>query len=223
MENSKIINSIIVTPYNSNIEYEYEDKKIFFKRELTDNLKPQFNYSIIPKSYNSNFKYLENIIIFKKSIQSGTYIKTKIIGGFKFIDNNNKYHEVMISVPYNSIVNNINEISHFNIEQIKTYTIYYYQDINKRIRFIGFIDNTEAFSLYKTSIIRYKSKNKEKTEKQKKNIFISFLKFIKKNKKNKTNNNSDNISASSIDGILSCCGDSKNSFDEILNTKGYFE
>jgi len=195
--------SIIVSPYNSRVEYIFQNGKIYYHKTLKKKLRFPFNFGVFPNTLGPDKKILKNIIYFKEMIPQWTYINTKIIGAIKFQDDKNIYHEKIISVPLDHPEENIIDIEHFCLEEIKLFIIQYYKVEGIKIKFDRFVDKNEGEKIYNYACSRYNVKkaleNTEIQKKEKKNLFKQFSNFFKKNKRNSNSIISDNSSDKSSD------------------------
>lgn len=203
MNNQFHVETVVISPYDSRIEYKFDDNKIFYHKTLKKNLRFPFNFGIIQNALASNNTPLKNIVYLKENIYPWTYIKTKIIGAIKFQDDRHIYHEKILSVPLDHQEDNIVDLEHFCLEEIKLFIIQYYKVEGIKIKSIRFVDRNEGEKIHNYACSRYNMKKvlmeKRKYKEEKKNIFGHIRKFFKKNKQDISS-----ISvSSSINGSLS--------------------
>lgn len=149
------IESIIITSYGSLIKNKFLHNRIFFDKELEKGLIYPYNEGIFKRCYDTNGRYLKNIVLLYNKITPGSYINVKIIGGCTF-KINDIIQDYMISVPCSiEYPNNIFELKSYKLEEIKSFILNYNKSKNERIVFDGFIVSESANRFYNDSIIRY--------------------------------------------------------------------
>ena len=148
-------NTIIVTPYQSNIKYYLSGKDICFSKVLSDNLTFPYNTGIFKHTISNSNNPLKNIIVFKHSLHPGTVIAIRIIGGFTYTDEKG-IHQRIISVPCSNNTDNIIELKSFILDEIKLF-FKTYNNIccDRKISFGNFINRDESLDIYNDSRVRW--------------------------------------------------------------------
>ena len=146
--------SFIITPYNSNIKYKYSSGEIIFKEVLPESLKFPYNLSILKNTLSITNNPLKNIILFKHSLHPGTYIETKIIGGFTYTDKDG-IHQRLISVHISDERCDIITVKSFILDEIKFFLTSCCYLTKNKIAFGNFINRDSAIDIYNNSKIRY--------------------------------------------------------------------
>ncbi len=147
--------TIIVTPYNSNVKYYFTSGQIHFSKILPENLIFPYNTGVFEKTLSIRNNPLKNIIVFKHSLYPGTFIDSKIIGGFTYTDNTG-LHQRIISVPCHVDIEDIQYIKSFVLDEIK----FFFKSCNNlkknKISFGNFINKEQSEDIYEDSKIRWK-------------------------------------------------------------------
>jgi len=174
---------VVITPYDSNIKYKYSLKRLFYSNKMKNSLKFPYNYCIFPNTISSSKKPLKCFVLLKEVIYPGISIETYIVGGFKYIDSKGFFNHRILCVPHSNVeINDITDIPHFTLEEIKLFMLQYHHNKNEKIKFKGFIDKKEANEIYKDSSIRY---NINKVIQEDRNMFSGLFKKIYKSSNNK--------------------------------------
>ena len=175
---------VVITPYDSNIKYKYSLKRLFYSNKLKNSLKYPYNYCIFPNTISSSQTPLKCFILLKEVIYPGTSIDTHI-GGFKYIDSKGFFNHRILCVPNSNIkINDITDVPHFTLEEIKLFMLqYYHYNKSGKIKFKGFFDKKEANDIYKNSFIRYNIKNMASCV-DKRQVFGGLFKKIYKSSNN---------------------------------------
>jgi inorganic pyrophosphatase len=166
----------IITPYGSNIQYSYENNEIYYVRKF--DFKFPFHYTIFPNTLDKSNRQLNGILLFKENINQGVNIKVKIIGVFKYIDDNNFLQTYILTIPHDDLKNNIFDIDNFYLEEIKFFFKNIYKIDKKKIKIIGFDKISDATDLYEFAITNYQIKQSGKKLSKKQKLF-SFFNRIK--------------------------------------------
>ncbi len=144
----------IVTPYKSNIKYYFTNGEIHFSKILPENLIFPYNTGVFEKTLSIRNNPLKNIIVFKHSLHPGTFIDSKIIGGFTYTDNNG-LHQRIISVPCQIDVEDIQHVKSFVLDEIKFFFKSYNNLKKNKISFGNFINKEQSEDIYEDSKIRW--------------------------------------------------------------------
>ena len=156
-------NSKIITPYKSNIKYYHTEGKIFFSKVLPEGLTYPYNVGIFENTLSITMKSLKNIIVFKHSLQPGTFIESKILGGFTYTDETG-IHQRIISVPCHYEQDTIMNLKSFVLDEIKFFFTSCYNLSKKKMTFGNFISKEDAEDIYEDSKARWNKVFKENLE-----------------------------------------------------------
>lgn len=187
------VTSIILSPYNTTIEYEYdyENKNIIYKNELPNNIRYPFCYSLVLNTLTSNNKSLKNLILLHYDTYPGIIIKTKIIGTLLIEVDKLLFKEYVLSIPYNiKKINNIYDIKNTLLEDIKIFFKKYYENIDMKVKIKNFDDKNRGYELYNSYNKKFIDKKKNNILKKKHYLKKFLIKIFKKNINNKIQNES---------------------------------
>ena len=149
-----IKNTRIITPYKSNIKYYFSEDKIFFSKVLPENLTFPYNTGVFENTMSISKNPLKNIIVFKHSLHPGTFIKSKILGGFTYTDEKG-IHQRIISVPEQCNEENIFSLKSFILDELKFFFTSYNNLTNNKITFGSFISKEQSEEIYDDSRFRW--------------------------------------------------------------------
>ena len=153
---SKIIDIIIEIPYNSFVKYEIDEKenKIRCDRILNTAMLYPGNYGYIPNTLAQDGDALDVLLICDYPIYPNVIIESKIIGVL-IMEDEKGIDEKILAVPSNNVdpsfkyINEINDISKYNLEKIKHFFKHYKDnDDNKWSKVSDIKDSDEAYKLF---------------------------------------------------------------------------
>ena len=146
----------------SNIKYEFDKVKnaLVCDRFLHTPFRYIFNYGFIPNTLSQDSDPIDVVVITEESLISGCYIKCKIIGCLETADSEGNDPKLIVCPinkidPKSKVINDIDNLSNFVLEQIE-YFFSHYKDLeNKHVTIGNFVPKEKAIEIYKESILNY--------------------------------------------------------------------
>ncbi len=157
------INTVIEIPIGSTQKIEYRKKTGTFE---IDRIEPNIfakptNYGFIPQTLDEDGDELDTLVVIDQPLTTGTYIKAKVIGVLKFVDDGEMDHKV-IAVPSDNrntgeMVNSLSDLGENWKKQIEHHFTHY-KDLKKpgSTKVEGWGDEQEAWKVIEGCIERYK-------------------------------------------------------------------
>ena len=150
----------IEIPYDSNIKYEYESKKLFVDRVLLTAMKYPGNYGYIPNTLADDGDPVDVLIINKDSFFPGCYVKCKVLG-MLITEDEKGLDQKVIALPISKIdkqydnINNITDINPNILAIIKDFfTNYKNNEANKWVKCGDYKDKEETLQFIKEKTLK---------------------------------------------------------------------
>ena len=162
-ENGELVNIVIEIPAGSysKIEYDSDQEKFVVDRVLTTNLHFPFNYGFIPETWSNDNDPLDAVVLGSEKINTGTVIKSKVIGLLRTIDEKGT-DQKLITIPIsetNSQLKKINTIDDLDKDTLSDIEYFYknYKIIEpgKWVDIDGYSSKEEAENILSESIKKY--------------------------------------------------------------------
>jgi inorganic pyrophosphatase len=154
-----VVEVFIEISKGSNIKYEYDKEKniLVCDRILHTPFRYIFNYGFIPDTLSPDSDPIDAVVIMDDSLVPGCLIKCKIIGCLETSDEEGYDPKLLLCPidkidPKSKMVNGINDLSPFVLEQIEYFFTHYKDLENKYVGIGNFLDKEKAIQIYKESI-----------------------------------------------------------------------
>lgn len=159
-----VVEVFIEISKGSNIKYEFDKEKnaLVCDRILHTPFRYPFNYGFVPKTLSQDSDPIDAVVIMDESLVPGCLIKCKIIGCLETTDSAGNDPKLLLC-PVSKIdpkLNNINDIedlSNFELEQIKYFFTHYKDLENKHVIIGDFLPREQAINIFHESLIAYKA------------------------------------------------------------------
>lgn len=159
---TNVVEVFVEISKGSNIKYEFDKKKnaLVCDRILYTPFRYIFNYGFIPETLSLDSDPIDAVIIMDESLIPGCLIKCKIIGCLETSDSEGNDPKLILC-PIDKIdprakdINNLEDLPHMLMEQIK-YFFTHYKDLENKVVEIGeFVSKDKAIQIYLESIENY--------------------------------------------------------------------
>ena len=163
-----IIDVLIEIPKNSHIKYEYDKELNALRcdRILHTPLKYFFNYGFVQNTLSGDGDPIDVVVLMEDELIPGSYIKCKILGCLETSDDDGDDPKI-IACPISKIdptfknINNITDLKQHTLDKIK-YFFMHYKDLENKVVNVGnYLDNKQAFELYKESVDNFSREHSE--------------------------------------------------------------
>lgn len=159
----KIVNGIIEIPKGNRAKYELDKESGMLKldRVLFSSVYYPANYGFIPRTYCDDNDPLDILIISQIDIVPMCIVSVKVIGVMRMIDGGEADDKIIAVAEGDTSVNHINDISelpHYFISELKSFFEDYKKLENKEVVVEQFQNHEIAEEILKKAIFDYKNK-----------------------------------------------------------------
>jgi inorganic pyrophosphatase len=160
-----VVEVFIEISKGSNIKYEYDKGKntLVCDRILYTPFRYIFNYGFIPNTLSLDSDPIDAVLILDESLVPGCIIKCKIIGCLETSDSEGDDPKLILC-PIDKIdpkaknINDISDLPHMLLEQIKYFFTHYKDLENKHVSIGNFVLKEKAIQIYLNSVENFKQK-----------------------------------------------------------------
>ena len=151
------LNVVIEIPTGSNHKIEWDRKRACF---MLDRIEPMAfakpcNYGFIPQTLDEDGDELDVLVITEQPLTTGIYVKARILGVMKFVDDG-EVDDKIIAVVDGDKIQTLEDLPKRTIEQIE-FHFNHYKDLKKpgTTKVEGFFGRDEAIKVIEAATLRY--------------------------------------------------------------------
>ena len=156
------LNVVIEIPTGSNHKIEWDRKRACF---MLDRIEPMAfakpcNYGFIPQTLDEDGDELDVLVITEQPLTTGIYVKARILGVMKFVDDGEVDENIIAVVDYyrnnGDKIQTLEDLPKRTIEQIE-FHFNHYKDLKKpgTTKVEGFFGRDEAIKVIEAATLRY--------------------------------------------------------------------
>ncbi len=157
------LNAIVEIPKWSRVKYEFDHKTgaIWVDRVGKTPIGYTFNYGDLPQTWNEGDNDpLDVIILCSEELHTGAVVPCRVVGGLKMIDSWEDDYKVLAVADdkYYSDINNIEDVSKKELEDIEYYMLHYKDLHGKKVELNGWDNRDTAIEILNRCHTDYKKK-----------------------------------------------------------------